>query len=309
MAHNYFYGQQSEEYTFYRIPKVLFTDDKYKNICVEAKVLYGLMLDRMSLSRKNNWLDKYGRVYIMYSIEAIGQSMSCARQKVYKLLSELEKSDLIERKKLGQGKTSMIYVKSFIEPENGTYENHTQDSNKKPAEEKILPEKPKEKASEPEPPTACQTAPDVKPAYENHTTCSEHLKYARQKRKYKNPPVSQETRDKYRAILEENLEMDIVRQDHPDAEEPEELFDLILDTVCTSKDEIRICGDYKPTETVKSRFLKLTHEHMEYVLYRLNVNTSEIRNPKQYLLAMLWNAPLSMENHYTSMVNHDMSIL
>ncbi len=338
MEHNYFYGQQAEEYTFYRIPKVLFTDPAYADVSVEAKVLYGLMLDRMGLSRQNNWLDNYGRVYIMYSVDSICKAMGCARQKAYKLMAELEEINLIERIKLGQGRTGIIYVKSFINPEKVSetprreaagkkpkmYENHTSDiiPNSLPDLPKPTASQPELSQNEPEPPL--NTAPDAgeianelvkelearnltvvpkasrkKAVYENHTQKSQTQQ--------SKPPVSQNTRALYREILEQNLEMDYLKERVSDVNTLNEIFELILDTICTGKDTIRVCGDEKPTETVKSKFLKLNNEHIMYVIDCLHKNTSEVRNPKQYLLAMLWNAPMSMGTHYTAMVNHDMN--
>lgn len=113
--YDYFYGAESEQFSFYRIPKVLFTDERFKGISAEAKVLYGLLLDRMSLSAKNGWLDKDGRVFIVFTVEDIMEALGCATQKAMKLLSELEtKSELIERKRQGLGKPNLIYVKNFI---------------------------------------------------------------------------------------------------------------------------------------------------------------------------------------------------
>ena len=91
MTLDYFYGNQSEMFTFYRIPKLLFTDPELKNISTEAKVLYGLLLDRMSLSIKNNWMDEQSRVFIIFTIDEIMEALACAEQKAAKLLNELEK--------------------------------------------------------------------------------------------------------------------------------------------------------------------------------------------------------------------------
>lgn len=113
--HDYFYGVQAEQFTFYRIPKVLFTDERYKNISVDAKTLYGILLDRMNLSAKNGWLDEKGRVYIIFTIEEIMKALGCADNKATKLLNELEnKCGLIERKRQGLTKPNLIYVKNFI---------------------------------------------------------------------------------------------------------------------------------------------------------------------------------------------------
>lgn len=103
--YDYFYGAEAEQFSFYRIPKVLFTEERFRSVSAEAKVLYGLLLDRMSLSCKNGWLDQAGRVYIIFTIEEVMTALGCADQKAGKLLHELEsKCRLIERKRQGLGK-------------------------------------------------------------------------------------------------------------------------------------------------------------------------------------------------------------
>ena len=91
MTYDYFYGQQSELFTFYRVPKVLFTNERFWNISADAKMLYGILLDRMSLSARNGWIDENGRVYIIFTIDEAKSALNCAEQKAIKLLSELEK--------------------------------------------------------------------------------------------------------------------------------------------------------------------------------------------------------------------------
>ena len=114
--YDYFYGAEAEQFSFYRIPKVLFTEERFRSVSAEAKVLYGLLLDRMSLSCKNGWLDKEGRVYIIFTIEEVMTALGCADQKAGKLLHELEsKCRLIERKRQGLGKPNLIYVKNFVD--------------------------------------------------------------------------------------------------------------------------------------------------------------------------------------------------
>lgn len=113
--HDYFYGREAEQFSFYRVPTVLFTDEQYKDISSEAKVLYGILLKRMDLSAKNGWLDEQGRVYIIFRLEEIMERLGCADKKATRLMDELEeKADLIERFRQGQGKPNLIYVKNFI---------------------------------------------------------------------------------------------------------------------------------------------------------------------------------------------------
>lgn len=111
---DYFYGDEAEQFTFYRIPKVLFTDPSYRRISSDAKILYGLMLDRMGLSVRNGWLDEYNRVFIFFTLEDALEYLCCGHTKAVSLFGELDKAGLIERKKQGQGKPTKIYVKNFV---------------------------------------------------------------------------------------------------------------------------------------------------------------------------------------------------
>ena len=112
----YHYGNNADSYTFYRIPKLLFTDSRFEKLSVEAKLLYGLMLDRMALSIKNNWLDDSNRVYIYFTIEDACEMLKIGNTKMIRIFAELDTTKgigLIERKKQGQGKPTIIYVKNF----------------------------------------------------------------------------------------------------------------------------------------------------------------------------------------------------
>ena len=116
---DYFYGNEAEQYSFYRIPKTLFTDRRFKSVSMEAKVLYGLMLDRMGLSVRNGWLDKDGKVYIYFTLEDAVEMLGNGKDKVIRLFKELDKPNgigLIERRKQGQGKPTRIYVMNFTLP-------------------------------------------------------------------------------------------------------------------------------------------------------------------------------------------------
>ncbi|MCD8398591.1 MAG: replication initiator protein A [Lachnospiraceae bacterium] len=114
---DYFHEYESEQFSFYRIPKLLFTDEYFKKLSCDAKVLYGLMLDRMCLSLKNHWVDSEKRVYIIFTIEQVTEYLNCGRDKAMKILAELDTKKgigLIDRVKQGFGKPDAIYVKNFI---------------------------------------------------------------------------------------------------------------------------------------------------------------------------------------------------
>ena len=113
---DFFYGSDSEQYQFYRVPQVLFTDDRFKSISCEAKLLYGFLLDRTSLSKKSKWVDADGKTYVFYKQENAQQSLNIGKDKAVKIFVELEKIGLIIRKKQGQGKPTKIYVMNFSKP-------------------------------------------------------------------------------------------------------------------------------------------------------------------------------------------------
>lgn len=114
MQYEYFYGAQAEQFSFYRIPKALFTEPNFRELSTDAKVLYGILLDRMSLSLKNQWLDAQNKVYIIFTVEEIMDALNCANQKATRLMVELEKqAGLIERKRQGLGRPNLIYAKNF----------------------------------------------------------------------------------------------------------------------------------------------------------------------------------------------------
>ena len=106
----------------------------------------------------------------------------------------------------------------------------------------------------------------------------------------------------------ENISYDIILEDYPfERETLKEILEIIVDTVCTTKSTVRISGDDKPIDVVKNQFLKLDSEHIKFILDGLKENTTRIRNMRQYLLATLYNAPLTIDNYYRSLVNHDMA--
>ena len=122
----YFYGSQAEQFSFYRIPKLLITSPEFKRVSDSAKLLYGLMLDRMSLSIKNGWVDDENRAFIYFTTNDVMEQMCCGTEKATKLLAELDVEKgigLIERKKQGQGKPAIVYLKKFYVDDNGNDRN------------------------------------------------------------------------------------------------------------------------------------------------------------------------------------------
>ena len=146
MMLDYFYGQSGELFSYFRIPKALFQDHRFRQLSTDARTLYGILLDRMSLSAKNGWLDEQGRVYIIYTVREVQESLCCAEHKAVKLLRELEDIDLIERKRRGLGRPSLIYVKDFSSGLPKAQVQNCPNSNSGAAESAIL-EQPKPQAN------------------------------------------------------------------------------------------------------------------------------------------------------------------
>jgi hypothetical protein len=285
MYFDYFYTEQSENYTFYRIPKMLFTDDIFKDLTTDAKVLYGLLLDRISLSRENGWIDDAGRVYIYYTIKGVKKSMRCANTKACGLLKELNEFGLIERKKQGQGKPSIIYVKDFTRFRKAELWGSDKE-NTKDTRFRILDDRKMESIN----------------TERNNTELSNT-----------NPilsglDVDKDERTIYRDILFEQLDMAILYDRYPlEKETLDAIMDLMLDVICSKRKTIRIAGDDKPVNVVKSQFLKLNSSHIEYVMDCMQSNATKVRNIKQYLLATIYNAPLTIQSYYQALVNNDMA--
>ena len=287
MTLDYFYGQAGELFSFFRIPKALFQEQQFQDLSTDAKTLYGILLDRMSLSVKNEWFDKKGRVFIIFTIEDVKRTLRCADNKATRLLRELEGFGLIERKRRGQGKPCLVYVKNFsAESSKESVKNRDNDDS---CGSKI----------------ACQDP--VK---------SRGIKKKENKTEMNNTNLilsDESEKMKNRELLEEyfsgSLETDLLLRLCPDDEDTiYQIVDLLVDTCATNRKLLHIAGDDKPAEVVRSRFMKLNADHIRFVLKCLAENSSPIRNMKQYLLASLYNAPTTMQLFYQNQTNHDLAM-
>ena len=292
----YFYRWEGLRFSFYRIPKALYTDPRYRGMDALAKQLYGLFLDRLDLSLKNGWFDEDGRVYIIYTLKEAMDALGCANQKATKLFNELEKYGLIERKHQGLCKPNLMYVLDFLD--------RSGDGN---ASEDFF-------------------SSHVR-SHENHEsgvmdfTCPESWKshgintnIINTDKNDTDPILSGwdkdgiEQRQSCEDYFREVLEIDLLRRRYvTERETIDGILDLVTDVCCTKRKMVRIAGDDKPAEAVKSRFMKLNAGHIEYIIHCLSNNSAKVRNIKQYLLAALYNAPSTISPYYQSMVKYDMA--
>ena len=234
MALDYFYGQVGELFSFYRIPKALFLESRFQNLSTDAKTLYGILLDRMSLSARNGWLDKAGRVFIIYTVQEVQDSLGCADKKATKLLRELEEYGLIERKRRGLGKPDLIYVKNFSSESSKTpYLNRDNDDSG----------------------TVQNTLQDpvklrCNKTKENDTEMSETDPF------YSEELDGMSKRTQLEEYFSQSLEVDLLLRLCPDDEDTiYQIVNLLVDTCATNRKLLHIAGDDKPAEVVRSRFM------------------------------------------------------
>ena len=227
---DYFYGPQADLFSFYRLPKALFVDPRFRGISSESKILYGLLLDRMGLSATNGWTDDTGRVYIIFTTEEIMEALYYADNKATKLMKELEGIGLIERKRRGLGKPSLIYVKNFISESSEPRIQSRENLDSVAAQTAVL-EAPKSRCNQTD---------------KNYTDPSET-----------DPFLSgaaagmesegKDNRTMYQEYFSQQLGLASLMATHPDDEDMlREMLELLVDTVCSKRRFIRIAGDDKP---------------------------------------------------------------
>ena len=212
-------------------------------------------------------------------MDVVRTSLCCAEHKAVKLLRELEDIDLIERKRRGLGRPSLIYVKDFSSGLPKAQVQNCPNSNSGVAESAIL-EQPKPQANKTDKNKTEWNDPD--------------------------PIYSGGIREQLEDYFYQALEVELLLRLFPDDEDTiYQIVDLLVDTCSTKRKMLRIAGDDKPTEVVRSRLKKLNADHIRFVLGGLAENTALVRNMKQYLLAMLYNAPTTMNLYYQNKTNHD----
>ena len=300
MNFKYFYGTEADQFSFYRIPKALFTNECFKDLSSDAKILYGLMLDRMSLSIKNQWFDEENRAYIYFSIEDIMELLNCGRNKAVKSLQELDDEKgigLVEKRRQGFGKVTIIYVKSFVqeecEEEKKEKSKMVKFTNQTSVEEEEIEEVYISNSNN----TNINNT-NLSENKSNHIVSADGIG---------SEEDEMETLHAYQSLIKDNLDYDSLLVSHPhDKNQIDEIVDLIVETVMCKSDKVLIASNWYSGALVRGKFMKLDYSHVEYVLHCLEGNTSKIKNIKKYLLAALFNAPSTINGYYRAEVNHDM---
>ncbi len=317
---DYIYSDSKEKFSFIKLPCVLFTDERFSSLTSDMKLLYALMLDRISLSIKHHWYGKDGRVFINYPVTEIMEKLHVANQKAGRLLRELEKAGLIERVRMGLGKPDRIFVKNCCK-------------------EMTAEEKPAEIAAEIVPVENCavtELQPEIN-ADSDLTVCETPLPEPVKPdvQKCENAPVTLynnqtnrtirnhsdpihpddgrtdgiERRRAYEKLVKDNIEYDWFRDvftlpsNEPQRpkgtiEELDDIVSIMVDSICSRAKTLRVGGQNVETDVVRSRLLKLNSEHIQFVFDRIYGFVGEITNYKAYMLTVLYNATMTLHTAF-----------
>lgn len=345
MTFDYYYGAQAEQFNFIRIPKAMIVDPMFADLSVNAKLLYGVLLDRMNLSMKNRWFDSENRVYIIYQIAEIMEDFNFSKKTAVRYLNELENFGLVEKKRRGLGLPSLLYVKNFVvfqdhsEPDDTDFDDVAEDDNlnenmetsrgiqgetsrgvrtytsrsvdmetSKGVQKETL------RGAKSELQEVTKRGPLISKTNSNNI----NINNTKESNNILSNPIVKNAVDgmgreeeslfeKYTKMVKDNIDYDVlIGRHYLEKSMIDGIVNLIVETIISENDYIIISSTKFPKEAVKSRFSKLDISHIEYVLECMNHNTTNIKNIKKYLLAALYNAPTTIDSYYKARVQHDM---
>lgn len=319
---DYYYGSQADQFSFFRLPKLLIRDKRFKDVSSDAKILYGILLDRMSLSIKNRWMDDENRVYIIFKISEIMEEFDCSERKAVEMLAELDTNSgvgLIEKKRQGLGKPNLIYVKNFVVSEevseekndneiaqgevlqfqnctNGKVKNCTDSKFQNCTNGKV-----KNCAD-----GKVKNCTDEQPNNNNYNNYTDSIETE------SIYPINHEDEmdkiERCTEMVKEKIEYNHLYQTIPISQRRilDEIVQLMVEVLAIERQTIKIAGGVYPYQLVKTRFEEIKSDHVEYVLHCLKQTSSKIGNIKSYVLTSLFNAPSTIDTYYTAEVQHDM---
>lgn len=335
MQFDYFYGNEAEQFTFYRIPKILITSPHFKKISDSAKLLYGLMLDRMSLSIRNGWLDDDNRAYIFFTTNDIMEQMCCGTEKATKMLAELDSEKgigLIERVKQGQGKPAIIYLKKFYELEDTARSTKLSEIESQDFQESKVKtfENRKTRLSEIE---SQDFRGSKNKTFENRKSGLseiESLEFRKSKCNYNNInntdinyiyPINQDNYniqnsdtqteeewiDRYTKTVDEiktQIDYDYLIN-HAERDIVDEVVNIMAEVMTVYRPKYKIEGDFIEYNAVVNKFRQITAQKLEICLLAYSRKIQRIKNPKAYWISTLYNIPLTSGIVLQNMINSD----
>ncbi len=328
MKFEYFSGREPASNCYFIIPKCLNTDPELRKLSVEARYLYGLMLDRMKLSAIKNLVDKQGKTYIYYGWEEISKDIGKGRNTVFKLLEELDMESgvgLIERVKLGQGRPTRIYVMRIVEAEQeydpeeydfGDYDTAKKFTIRDSREKVDVSESQELNFKNTENRDSGVTDFNTQEVYEQGRINKNNInKNNYNKNLIRIYPSKSSQMDGMRSDSDETASRLYVREDlgtdhlcemYPaDEEKIRGIEDLIVDVLTSNRQKMFVGGEERETNMVKGRFMKLTESHIETVLGKWDELTKKPNNARAYLLTMLYNVSITAKAEFQARMRQD----
>lgn len=317
VEYDYYYGTQSQQFYFIQIPMELFENMNFKEMSLGAKVLYGLLLKRMHLSKKNDWYDEpdeYGRrrVYIEYAIDSIMKDLNVSKPTAVNLMAELDKVGLVEKKRRPNMATK-IYVKNFLAVLNEIKRKEVNEIDLRKLKMLTSTKIPKIQGSQKNLPPSSGSQTFLPPEVKNVYPSNSNININNNLNIYNNPSIYQSnTDDRWmdrKNVLEcirKNIEYDILIQRQKKSQ-VDEIVMLMLDSICSSAKKQRVNGSYVATDDVRVRFLSLEADHIEYVITSMKKTPVKIRNIRGYILTALYNAPTTIDSYFSAEVNYDLN--
>lgn len=333
---DYYYGAEADQFSFVRIPRVLFTDkEKFGSISNEAKLLYGLLLERMELSKKNNWIDEKNRVYIIFKIEEIADRMNCGHEKACNILKELDVENgigLISKKRRGMGLPAIIYVKNFIVQDEQEKDceprNNSEDESDIPQDNSPKTRLPKIRNQEVGKTEVLnsenQTSRVPKNRLQEVGKSEDHFSYIdksyidlsytdyqsiNQSASPHSRLIDEIDRETLEQSVKEQIEYDnlITHPDEAVVSMVEEIKDLIVDVISGERN-IFIEGKKISEKAARSAYRKLTSEHITDVLRNILNYPGKISRIDRFLTTALYNSAFTLTNQTFSGFEHDMGM-
>lgn len=317
--YEYYSGAESDQFRFLRIPKVFFEDSDYEDLGLAEYVLYGFLHELVDYSRKKGWVDDDGRTYVLWKVSSMQKVLRCSEDKARSTLKNLIDFGLVEKKRRGQGKSDILYIKNFItkKAEISGSENND-DCGKLFSETEnsgvLSTETAESRVSKLPILDSADSVPkdnnnNLKNIYEpNHNPIQITGNTTEAAEPVDNSGWDE---DEIEDLIEE-IKENICYYDYAPRYKAEynnryeEMFQVIVEMVVGKRKSLVIGGTEYPQCIIKKRFLSLNSSHVEYAMWKIKENLGEIRNMKKYMIATLFNAPTTIDNFYTQLVNHDM---
>lgn len=317
--YEYYSGAESDQFRFLRIPKVFFEDSDYEDLGLAEYVLYGFLHELVDYSHKKGWVDKDGRTYVIWTVASMQKVLRCSEDKARSTLKNLVDFGLVERKRRGQGKSDILYVKNFItkKAEISGSENNNDCG-------KLFSETEKNGVLSAE---ITESGEGKFPILESADSVPKDNNINLKNIIEPNHNLIQVTgnttgaaesvdnsgwdEDEIEELIEE-IKENICYDDYAPRYKAEynnryeEMFQVIVEMVVGKRKSLVIGGTEYPQCIIKKRFLSLNSSHVEYAMWKIKEHLGEIRNMKKYMIATLFNAPTTIDNFYTQLVNHDM---